>query len=407
MPAFRHWSRRKVAGPTGLTVAAALLAACSLTAPATFTPQQSVAEATDVPTASPAPTATPTATSEVPPSAAPTGPPPPTATWHTVVKPLTAPAAWLDFGFTANGDIIAIGSHQAKADPLRLFVARFSPTGRKRWEHDLNRSVTPIAGDWAAIDPTDGAIVIDDFRRPTVQFTLRWFSSKSGFNESNLRTDSGINRLAIDARGRLYGLPQYGVDGNAYAAIVRLDAKGRVRTGVDYWLRPLDAGARPDRPGILAFPTAIAIGRDGRVIVVDEPDVNATYPDGTPRQAAVVTSLTPNLGSPRQWELPVEWPFGSEAFGTWSHRLSIAGGADGSLYVGEPVLDDAGTSIAGWRVRHFSVGGGAMESWGTGAPASGVVHPSHPEVDAEGRLWVIDTNPATRTSVIAVLSLPA
>ena len=384
----------------------ALLAACSLVAPATFAPQQSVAEATDVPTPSP-PAATPTASPGSTPSPEPTASPPPPATWHTIVRALTAPAAWLDFGFAANGDVIAIGSHDAKADPLRLFVARFTPTGRKRDEHNLDRAVTPIAGDWAAIDPVDGSIVIDDFRQPTVQFWLRSFSSKTGFNLANLRTDSGINRLAIDARGRRYGLPQYGVDGNAYAAIVRLDAKGRVRAGVDYWLRPLDAGARPDRPGILAFPTAIAIGRDGRVIVVDEPDAKDTYPDGRLRQAAVVTSLAPDLSSPRQWELPVEWPFGSEGFGTWSHRLSIAGAADGSLYVGEPVLNEAGSGIVGWRVRHFGVGGGEMESWGTGAPASGVGPPSHPQVDAQGRLWVIDTNPATRTTTIAVLSLPA
>ena len=384
----------------------ALLAACSLVAPATYAPQQSVAEATDVPTPSP-PAATPTASPGSTPSPVPTASPPPPATWHTIVRALTAPAAWADFGFAANGDVIAIGSHDAKAEPLRLFVARFTPTGRKRYEHNLDRAVTPIAGDWAAINPVDGSVVIDDFRQPTVQFWLRSFSSKTGFNLANLRTDSGINRLAIDARGRRYGLPQYGVDGNAYAAIVRLDAKGRVRAGVDYWLRPLDAGARPDRPGILAFPTAIAIGRDGRVIVVDEPDAKDTYPDGRPRQAAVVTSLAPDLSSPRQWELPVEWAFGSEGFGTWSHRLSIAGAADGSLYVGEPVLNEAGSGIVGWRVRHFSVGGGEMESWGTGASVSGVGQPSHPQVDAEGRLWVIDTNPATRTTTIAVLSLPA
>jgi hypothetical protein len=142
-------------------------------------------------------------------------------------------------------------------------------------------------------------------------------------------------------------------------------------------------------------------------VVVDVPDVDSTYPDGRPRRTAVVTSLTANLTSARQWELPVEWTFGTPAFGTWSQRLSIAGGADGSLYVGEPVLGEGGTAIVGWRIRHFASAGDPLESWGRGTPATGVVGPNHPSIDADGRLWVIDTDPAAGSSVIAVLSLPA
>ena len=235
------------------------------------------------------------------------------------------------------------------------------------------------------------------------QFTLRRFSSRTGRVVSSVPTESGINRLAIDARGHLYGLPQYGVTGNFYAAVVRLDARSQVKFGVDYWLRPLSAGARPAKPGILAFPTAMAIGRDGRVLVVDEPDIDARFPDGTPRRTAVVTSLTPNLGSPRQWELPVEWPFGSQAFGAWSQALAIAGAADGSVYVGEPVLDETGSHVLGGRVREFSLDGELLGTWGFGTPDSGVSQASHPAIDAAGHLWVIDVDPATRHSVIKVL----
>lgn len=146
------------------------------------------------------------------------------------------------------------------------------------------------------------------------------------------------------------------------------------------------------------------MGRDGRVLVADEPDIDATYQDGTPRRTAVVTSLAPDLTSPRQRELPVEWPFGSTAFGTWSHRLAIAGAADGSVYVGEPMLDDPGTGIVGWRVRHFGPSGELLDTWGGGASGEGgVVQPNHPAVDAAGRLWVIDVDPTTGRSVIAVL----
>ena len=147
----------------------------------------------------------------------------------------------------------------------------------------------------------------------------------------------------------------------------------------------------------------MAIARDGRVIIVDEPDVDATYQDGTPRRMAVVTSLGPDLSSPRQWELPVEWPFGSQAFGAWSHALAIAGAADGSVYVGEPVLDETGRRILGGRVRQFSASGELLGTWGLGTPGSGVARASHPAVDAAGHLWVIDVDPATHRSVIAVL----
>jgi len=406
MPGFPPRSQRKVAGPAGLSAAVVLLAACSLLAPATFAPQQSVAEATDAPTPSPRLTASP---SSSPTEAIPTIPPsqPPAAVWHAIVPPLTHPAAWLDFGFASNGDVLAIGTRNAGAKSLRLFVARFSPTGKERARHDLARRVTPIAGDWAAIDPTDNSIVIDDYSTSKYEFTLRRFSSSTGANLSNVHAAGGITRLAIDGRGHRFGLPQYGVGGDPYAAIVRLDARGRVRAGVDYWLRALTAGPRPVVPGILAFPTAIAIGGDGRVIIVDEPDVDATYPDGTPRTAAVVTSLGADLSSPRQWELPVEYPLGSAAFETWSHRLTIAGAADGSVYVGEPRLDATRATIVGWRVRELSPEGDLVDSWGSDAPASGVVHPTHPAVDAAGRLWVIDTDPATGITTIAVLSLPA
>jgi len=389
------------------TFLAVLVAACSLIAPATFSPEQSVAGETDVPRASATSAATPTPALQ-PPSAPPaTAEPPPPATWRHVTRALAAPAAWLDFGFAANGDVIAIGTHDTGTEQLHLFVARFSATGRRREEHSLSRSVTPIPGDWAAIDRRDDSVLIDDYWLPTGLFTLRSFSSDTGGNIANVPTDSGINRVAIDPNGRVYGLPQYGVDGNAYAAIVRLDGRGRVKSGVDVWLRPLDAGARPDAPGILAYPVAIAAGLDGRVIVVDVPDFDATYPDGTARRAVVVTSLGPNLGSPRQWELPVEWQFGSPGFGTWSHNLSVAGAADGTILVGEPVLDETGGTILGWRVRAFDASGRHVGSWGFGVDGSGVSQASQPIVDAAGRLWVIATDPATGSSVIAVLSLPA
>jgi hypothetical protein len=383
---------------------AAVLAACSLLSPATPAPELS--PAAERPPTAPSPFATASMQPSLEPSPEPATSPAPTTVpmlWRSVVKALSSPAAWLDFGFAANGDVIAIGTPDESADPLHLFVARFSPSGRKRSEDKLGRSVTPLAGDWASVDMSDDSIVIDDFYRPSGLFTLRRFSAATGRTLSNVFTDSGINRLAIDGHGHRYGLPQYGVGANVHAAIVRLDARADVKFGVDFWLRPLTAGGRPDTPGILAFPTAIAIGRDGRVIVVDEPAIDATYPDGRPRRTAVVTSLAPDLSSPRQWELPVEWPFGSQAFGAWSHRLAIAGAADGSVYVGEPILDTAGSAVVGARVRHFSADGVLLETWGSGAPDSGTFGPSHPAIDADGRLWVIDVDAATGRSTIAVL----
>jgi hypothetical protein len=389
-----------------LVGAATLIGGCSLLAPPTpaLSPSQAAATQTPTPAASapPSPTRSPTPSTAPPASPEPSSGPVAGGGWHAVVQALDAPAAWLDFGFAKNGDVIAIGTDDATQQPLRLFVDRFSPAGRKRSAHHLGRSVTPIAGDWAAIDPVDDTVVIDDFNSSTGLFTLRRFWTGTGANISNAPTDWGISRLALDARGRQYGLPQYGVDGNAYAAVVRLDRRSRLQAGVDYWLRPLTATSRPRLPGVLAFPVAIAVGLDGRVLVVDEPDIAATYPDGRPRELAVVTSLGSNLGGPRQWELPGEWPFGSQGFGTWSHRLAIAGAADGSVYVGEPVLDATGQAITGGRVRHLSSSGELLDTWGGGELDQGVFAPSHPAVDAQGRLWVIDIDLAGR-STIAVL----
>jgi hypothetical protein len=404
MPAIAHRSQRGGAAPIGLGAVVGLLAACSLVSPATFTPQQSFAGLTAAPTATitprPAPTIAPSPRPSLEPSPSPSLA---SGRWEPVTKQLSAPAAWLDFGFASNGNVLAIGTQDAAADPLHLFVARFAPSGRERARHRLHRSVTPLAGDWASIDTTDDSIVIDDYYRPTGLFTLRRFSSSTGYDLSNVYTDGGINRLAVDARGRQFGLPQYGVDGNVYAAVARMDARSRIRLGVDYWLRPLTAGPRPATPGVLGFPTAIAVGLDGRVVLVDEPDVDARYPDGTPRRAAVVTSLAPDLSSPRQWELPVEWPFGSHAFGIWSHQLAIAGAADGSVAIGEPVLDTAGATIAGWRMRLFGPSGDLVGAWGFGATEAGALNLGHPAFGADGRLWAIEVDPATGASTIAVL----
>lgn len=344
------------------------------------------------------PTPAPQATPEPSPSG---GPVAGAGTWRTVIRGLDAPAAWLDFGFAKNGDVIAVGTEDATRDPLHLFVARFSPAGKQRFEHHLSRSVTPLQGDWAAVDRVDDSVLIDDYDRPTGLFTLRRFWTATGADVANAATDSGINRFALDARGRQYGLPQYGVDGNAWAAVVRLDRRSRLQVGVDYWLRPLTANTRPSEPGVLGYPVAIGVGADGRVLVIDEPDIAATFPDGSPRTMAVVTSLGPNLGAPRQWGLPSEWQVGSQAFGIWSHLLTIAGAADGSVYVGEPLLDEKGEHVIGGRVRHFDVAGQLLDTWGGGTLDEGVFAPSHPAVDPQGRLWVIDVDLAGRSTIAA------
>src|SRR5438094_628873 len=164
-----HRSLRRVISRSALAASAGLLAGCSLLAPSTFAPRQSVEAAIDVPSPSPSATPIPTNPPSTEPSIAP--PPEPVALrWRSVVKPLASPAAWLDFGFAANGDVLAIGTRDAAAEPLRLFVARYSASGRKRSEHVLSRRVTPLGSDWLSIDPTDDSIVIDDYDNPTGPF---------------------------------------------------------------------------------------------------------------------------------------------------------------------------------------------------------------------------------------------
>jgi hypothetical protein len=119
-------SQRGAASRITLASCAALLAGCSLLSPPTFAPQQSIAAATDAPTPigpSPSPSA---AAPIITPSTEPTSPPPTLVPlrWRSVVRPLTAPAAWLDFGFAGNGDVIAVGTRDAAKSPLHLFVAR-------------------------------------------------------------------------------------------------------------------------------------------------------------------------------------------------------------------------------------------------------------------------------------------
>src|SRR5262245_1901887 len=134
MAAFARASQRgamRTLASLAVVAVSVVLSGCSLLAPATFEPRQSIAAATDVASPAATPEPTPSAIALASPTPEPpASPPPPAAAWRSIVTPLAAPAAWLDFGFASNGDILAIGTADAAADPLHLFVARFSPGGR-------------------------------------------------------------------------------------------------------------------------------------------------------------------------------------------------------------------------------------------------------------------------------------
>ena len=188
-----------------------------------------------------------------------------------VVPPLAVPAAYLDFGFAGNGDLIVVATDDITDVKLGLWVARYSPDGTRISKKTIDRRITRYAGDWIDIDPTNDTVVVSERDTPYTTYTGRRISSATGKTIASINFQNDVRRVAIDETGRLFAITPFYGSINAYRACIvdRLKAGGGIAVGVDHWLATCEV--RGPSPGHAVFgnPVGIEIGRDGRLLVVD------------------------------------------------------------------------------------------------------------------------------------------
>ena len=184
--------------------------------------------------------------------------------------------------------------------------------------------------------------------------------------------------------------------------VARLKPGGGIATGVDNELGECETRWSAGRDIYFAEPVAIEIGIDGRLLMIDSSSRAGIRRDDELAGLAV-SVLTSGFGFVRQFHLPLEWGPGDPPYASWVQSISLAGAGAGPFFVGEVILSDDGTHSTGFRVRAFDPEGALLTTYGAGGDQVGTTRPTAPNVDADGRLWVIDLDTATRSYSIKVL----
>lgn len=386
-----------------------LVAGCSTSTPAA-TPGASGAAGTAAPatsvtigTASPSgPSIGPSSGLETPgsPSAPSAGAstPAPSTGWRTVVPPLAVPAAYLDFGFAGNGDLLVVGTDLITDPKLALWIARYTPDGTLVSKKAVDRRIRLINADWIHVDPTNDTVVFSEMEADGT-FTNRRVSSATGKTTASVVLQDDVLRIAIDAKGRTFAVtPTYATSNTRRPCeLVRLGTGGAIAEGVDGALKECETRAGTGGTYVFTSVWAIGTATSGNVLLVDRTEKNGGY--FGPLRICIVT---PGFGFVRSWALPFEWEPTDPPYGITFSSFSLAGTSDEQVYVGEVLVSEDGTHSTGNRIRHFGRTGTLLETLGTGGDQEGITWPTHPAVDSSDRLWVIDLDTASKTYSIKV-----
>lgn len=321
--------------------------------------------------------------------------------WRTVVPPLAVPAAYLDFGFAGNGDLLVVGTDLITDPKLALWIARYAPDGARLSKKAVDRRIGLINADWIDIDPTDDTVVFSE-RASDGTFTLRRVSSATGKTVASVNLHDAVLRIAVDVDGRIFGVSPYYTTRSARRPCIveRVGANGGIADGVDHWLKPCESVWTETGPPYFEDPLNIEVARSGHLVLVDENEPGTARTDGTKGLGVIV--LTPAWEFTRSWRLPLEWRQADPAYDVVVSSFILAAGTDGQVYLGETLAADDGSRSIGNRIRHFSASGQLLETLGMGGDQAGITWPSHPVVDDTDRLWVIDLDISTRSYSIKV-----
>ena len=354
--------------------------------PATSAPTSALAS--NAPTSTPAPT-------DGPPTTAPAG-------WRIVAPPLKVPAAYLDFGFAANGDLLAIGTDNIVDRPLTAWIARYSADGTLQKKVTVEKKLIIRGGDWIDVDRTSDSVLFQQVDSGLTTSHLFRAASGTGKTTASIDLQDDVIGVALGENGRIYGISPYATaaKGIRTCVVERLTAGGGIDLGVDWYggtcgTRDTDTGKPP-----YGDPRHVELGRDNRLWLVDEAPADERLHDASAGPGLTVLDLSLQLVS--HVHLSIDYEFQSPRYTIWIGQLVIAGAKGGDLYLGETRVSEDATRSTGYRVRHFDPEGRVVETLGDSGTQDGVTWPSMPNIDGDGRLWVIDLDLASKSYSIKV-----
>ena len=394
--------RRSVVLALAMAVAGCSRGAAPATPPAgTELPAVFTAPTTTGPAASGGlPSASSSATGSVPGASAVTGSQPsPAATqaaepggWRTVLEPLVVPKAYLDFGFAGNGDLLVVGTDDLVARPLRAWIARYAPDGTQKSKVDVDHRMTYMSGDWIDVDPAHDDVLFQQLDTST--YDVYRVASTNGNTLAQLNLHRAVTRVAVDAKGRVFGVSATYATRNSKRPCVldRIGSAGGIAEGVDYELETCEEYVDPTFHPYFESPISIDVDAAGRLVFSDEREGGGIG----------LNIVTTGFEFVRHWDLDSELQQLDPAYGGWLYSWFITGATDGRICLGETMISDDGTRSVGNRVRCFGPAGELLATYGYGGEKAGVTTPQAPRVDSAGRLWVIDLDPTTRSFTIKV-----
>jgi hypothetical protein len=357
------------------------------------------------PTASaglPESTSGPTQTAGPPPSSGPPGSAPvatpteaPVATgdtdgWRIVGAPLALPAAYVDFGFAGNGDLLVVGTDDLTARPFRAWIERWTVAGERTGRVAVDQRMTFLNGDWIDVDASTDTVLFQQMDLSTGLSTVYRVSSTTGATTKKLGLHRAILRVAVDHGGRLFGVsPSYATQKGYRPCLVdRIGSDGGIAAGVDAELEP--CGERIDSSFDPSFdlPVAIDVDAAGRLVFSDEDEIGSR-PISEPARLGL-TTVTTGFDFVDHRDLDNDVRHLDPSYGTWLHSWMLTGDADGRICVGETLVSEDGSRSIGNRVRCFSTSGDVLAVYGHGGDAEGVRGPQAPRIGSDGSLWVID-----------------
>jgi hypothetical protein len=394
-------------------VAMALVAACSSTPPASPAPSATAGSGPSAgPTTSVAPTIDPAATASPLPSAsasseptlAPTvapSPTPDTGGWAAVLPPLTRPATYIDIGFVGNGELIAVGTDDFTQTPATVWIARYTVGGERKSKINVARKMQTFLGAEAIdVDPTDDTVLFQQLDISTGRYHGYQVRSSTGKVIDTFTLHRAVNAMTVDPKGRLFGISAtYGTSNAYHPCIVdRLSASGDISSGVDYNLKACETLGHFAPPYYFEDPWAIDVDTKGNLVFIDWAEDDERRGGEAPGLG--LTVLTPAFDFVRHWHLPKSWQGNDLYRGVTSQGTFITGDRDGHVCLVQSVANKDLTKVLGRRMAIFDSSGKIVRSYGYGGDGVGLIEPIAARYDGDGRLWVIDFDPASKISTV-------
>jgi hypothetical protein len=351
------------------------------------------------PSETPAVSPLPTDVSSPAPAASPAAPD--AGGWATVLPALPIGAAYLDFGFAGNGDLLVVGTDDVTKIPATVWIGRYATDGTRKGKAVVARKMQAFFGaDYIEIDQHDDSVLFTQIDFSVGLYHVYKVASATGTVLERLDLHKAMNAIAATPDGRIYGISAtYGTWTDHRPCIVdRVGSGGGIATGVDYDLETCETIAHFTEPFYFEDPMAIDAGTDGNLLVLDWGEAGKRL--GKEPAGLGVAVLTPGFDFVRRWHLPSAWQVDPKYFGIPAQGTFLSGDHAGNVYIDQQLKSADLSKGLGFRLGVFDTAGNLLATYGFGGDHAGLTSPIAARVDDHDNVWVIDFDPAAKGWVV-------